>query len=157
MSRRSLRPRRVLLSSSAAIGSLAIAGIAGYAYVHGESPDCRRWGSGAERHGMGPHSAGRAGSSREQCRRPGAVAHTAATTTAAGALASSAVAAAGTSGVAGPAAATIACRDRLAATSGGGARRSDDPDGRARDGAGWRHDVAHGRRWPGPAVRGRPQ
>lgn len=74
-------------------------------------------------------------------------------------MASAAVAAA-TRGVAGSAAATITGRVRLAATSGGGAGRSDDPDGRSRDGtAGRRHDVAdgHGRRRSGPAVRGRPQ
>src|SRR6516164_4991440 len=109
---------------------------------------------------MGPHSAGRAGFGREQCRRPNAVAHAAATATAAGAVAGTAVEAAGTRGVAGPAAATITGRARLAATSGGGAGRSDDPDGRSRDGTvRWRHDVAdgHGGRRSGPAVRGRPQ
>src|SRR6516164_417177 len=107
---------------------------------------------------MGPHSAGRAGFGREQCRRPNAVAHAAATATTAGAVAGTAVAAAGTRGVAGPAAATITGGARLAATSSGRAGRSDDPDGRSRDGtAGWRHDVADGRRRSAPAVRGRPQ
>ena len=73
-------------------------------------------------------------------------------------VAGTAVAAAGTRGVAGPAAATITGGARLAATSSGRAGRSDDPDGRSRDGtAGWRHDVADGRRRSAPAVRGRPQ